>query len=123
MSGRRRQHRASRRHDSYGTGPHHARQDEPGLAACEQALELASHVDDPNIRYAQAAALEGIGILHDLGETWLTAPPLDNLGDVYHAAGDDDAARDSWKQAIAILDDSQAPGADEVRQKLRDLDV
>jgi tetratricopeptide (TPR) repeat protein len=118
-------------------------QNEPGLAACEHALELARRVDDPNIRYAQSSALEGIGIaryhlgqhgdaiasyqqalsiLHGLGETWLTASPLDRLGEVYQAVGDRGAMRDSWKQAIAILDHSQLPGADEIRQKLRDLD-
>jgi hypothetical protein len=57
---------------------------------------------------------------------------LDHLGDAYHAAGDRDAARDAWQQAVNILDQlgivraGTGPGypdADEIRAKLHRLDT
>ena len=117
-------------------------QGQRGLAACEQALEIASGIDEPFILFVRADALDSMGlayhylgrhdeaiasyrqalsIQHSMGETWLTAFPLDHLGDTYLATGDRDAARASWEQAVSVIDYAQLPGADEIRQKVRDL--
>jgi predicted negative regulator of RcsB-dependent stress response len=42
-------------------------------------------------------------------------------GDTHHAAGDHDAARDTWEQAQAIFEDLQHPDAEQVRHKLKAL--
>jgi predicted negative regulator of RcsB-dependent stress response len=42
---------------------------------------------------------------------------LVSLGDSYEAAGDTQAARDAWQQALAILDDLQHPDAERIRGK------
>jgi tetratricopeptide (TPR) repeat protein len=115
---------------------------ELGVAACEQALEVARQSDDPYIGFIRSSTLDSKGIahhrlghydaaiaayqqaldvLHDIEEFWLMAFPLDHLGDTYYATGDPQAARDSWKQAISVLDHSRLSGADEIRQKLHDL--
>ena len=47
---------------------------------------------------------------------------LTHLGDTHHAAGDPDAARDAWQQALTILDDLDHPDAAQVRAKLADVD-
>ena len=46
---------------------------------------------------------------------------LSHLGDTQRAIGNPQEARDSWRQALAILDASHDPGAGEVRAKLRGL--
>jgi len=53
-----------------------------------------------------------------VGKTTLT-----NLGDTHHAAGNPQAARDAWHQALAILDDLEDPHADQLRTKLASLDT
>ena len=49
------------------------------------------------------------------------ATTLGHLADTLLAAGDPDAARRTWEQALAILDDLHHPDAADVRAKLRQL--
>jgi len=114
---------------------------EQGLAACERALELVSRADDPLLWYIQAPTLDSIGYAHHhlghygdaiasfrealrvyqgVGEVSHQAVTLDHLGDTCLAAADPAAARDAWKQALAILEDLRHPAADHLRAKLRD---
>jgi predicted negative regulator of RcsB-dependent stress response len=44
-----------------------------------------------------------------------------SLGDTHHAAGDDDAARETWEQAQALFADLRHPDAELVRHKLKAL--
>jgi tetratricopeptide (TPR) repeat protein len=44
---------------------------------------------------------------------------LVHLGDVYHAAGDQEQARQTWEQALAILEHLHHSDADQVRARLR----
>jgi predicted negative regulator of RcsB-dependent stress response len=46
------------------------------------------------------------------------AQTLTDAGDAYHAVGDLAAARQTWAQALAILDDLHHPDADTIRAKL-----
>jgi hypothetical protein len=46
---------------------------------------------------------------------------LTHLGDTYHAAGDVDAARDSWQQALLIIDQLGAQDTAHVRRRLHAL--
>ena len=57
----------------------------------------------------------------DLGDRYNEADTLTHLGDTHHAAGDPDAARDAWQQALTILDELDHPDADQVRAKLGGL--
>jgi len=47
-------------------------------------------------------------------------PALNNLGDACDAAGQPTAARDAWRQALAILDDLHHPDGAHIRAKLRE---
>jgi DNA-binding SARP family transcriptional activator/tetratricopeptide (TPR) repeat protein len=114
---------------------------EQGLAACQDAIELIPCTDDLSLRFVQAATLDTIGYAHhhlghygdavaryqealhayqSLGELKLQATILDHLGDTCLVAADPAAARDAWRQALAIFDDLSHPGAAQVRAKIRD---
>jgi tetratricopeptide (TPR) repeat protein len=111
------------------------------LAACEQALLMFQELGDHS---SEAAAWDSLGYIHhhfghhreaaacyrravtlsrDLGDRYNEANILTHLGDMHHAAGDATAARDAWQLALTILDELGHPNADEVRAKLRDLDL
>lgn len=119
-------------------GWYHARlsNHERAVAFCEQAVELCRELDD---RLGEAAAWDSLGYAHrhlghhqlaltcsaraidlteQLGERYRRAGALDNAGDTHLAAGDPRAARRSWQQALAILEDLRHPDADSVRRKL-----
>jgi tetratricopeptide (TPR) repeat protein len=109
------------------------------LTCCQQALTLFQELDD---RYGQANTWDSLGYAHhlghheqaitcyqhaftlfrDLGDRYYEATILTHLGDTHHTAGDPDAARDAWQQALTILDDLDHPDADTVRTKLHHLD-
>ena len=57
------------------------------------------------------------------GSRWGAGDTLGHLGDTCHAAGKPEEARAFWEEALAILEDLHAPEADQIRAKLRDLDV
>ncbi len=117
---------------------------EQGLAACHEAIVFNSHAGDPELQRVQAATLDSIGYAHHhLGHysaaiasyreafrvaqlvalDKLQTMVLDHLGDTYLAVADATAARDAWKQALAIIGDHRHPCAGELRAKIRDTNA
>jgi DNA-binding SARP family transcriptional activator/Tfp pilus assembly protein PilF len=109
------------------------------LDLCGQALELQREAGD---RGAQADTLDSLGYAHhhlgdypqamacyqdaielqrESGDYRGRADTLTHLGDSQLATGDPESARRTWRRALAILDDLEHPGADEVRAKLDEL--
>jgi tetratricopeptide (TPR) repeat protein len=109
---------------------------ERALTRCQQALALQRGLDD---RLDEANTWDSVGYIHDkLGqheqaahcytealrllagreEGWRQATILTHLGDTCHHAGDLPAARDAWRQALAIFDNMHHPDAESVRAKL-----
>lgn len=70
------------------------------------------------IRYHQQAASLG----GELRSRRSQATPLLNLGHAHLAAGDSSAARQSWREALAILEDLADTRAEDVRRKLAAMD-
>jgi DNA-binding SARP family transcriptional activator/DNA-binding XRE family transcriptional regulator len=106
------------------------------LTYCQQALKLHREL---GARYGEAHTWHSLGLIEyhlgglaeavvcdqhavglfrELGDRKYEAIALSSLGDVSHAAGDPRAARDAWRQALAILDDLHDPEAAQVRAKL-----
>jgi DNA-binding SARP family transcriptional activator/tetratricopeptide (TPR) repeat protein len=117
---------------------------EQGLAACQEAIVFNGHASDPELQRVQAATLDSIGYAHhhlghysaaiasyreafrvaQLAELdKLQTMILDHLGDTYLAVTDATAARDAWKQALAIIDDLRHPCAGKLLAKIRDTNV
>jgi tetratricopeptide (TPR) repeat protein len=113
---------------------------EEAIATCGQALAL--HRRHGN-EYGAAAALDSLGYAHRhlgdpreaitrhraaldlvrrLGVRYHEAEILDHLAGAHVDAGERDAARDAWLQALAILDDLGHPDAGRVRAEVRRLD-
>jgi len=107
------------------------------LKRCRRALSLHRSLGD---RAGEAATWDSIGyICHQLGNYAkagkhyerafdlsrqfacrnVQATILDHLGDNCEAAACPDAARDSWRQALAILGDPEGADASRIRRKLR----
>ena len=55
---------------------------------------------------------------HQIRDTNHEADVLLRLGDAHQAAGDPDAARRAWQQALAIIDDLHRPDAGQARARL-----
>jgi tetratricopeptide (TPR) repeat protein len=110
------------------------------LAHCQQALALHRELGN---QMGEGETLDSLGHAHrhlghlrqaieyyhqsldlrrKIRHRYEEAATLTHLGDTYHAAGDDDAARDVWKQAQAIFEDLHQPESEQVRQKLWALD-
>jgi tetratricopeptide (TPR) repeat protein/transcriptional regulator with XRE-family HTH domain len=110
------------------------------IASCERALELISATNQP---FVHACTLDSIGyayyqlgqraeaidryrqslpLYQVIGETGAQATTLDHLGDALLAVGDHADAREAWDHAVTIFDNLQHPAADEIRQKIHDLD-
>ncbi|GID28074.1 AfsR/SARP family transcriptional regulator [Paractinoplanes brasiliensis] len=68
------------------------------------------------------AAVECLGraeqLFHELGDRYHEADIAVHLGDAHQAAGEPSAARRSWRHALALLDELEHPGAEEVRGRL-----
>jgi tetratricopeptide (TPR) repeat protein len=66
---------------------------------------------------------EALTVLPDAGPRSVLprADILINLGDTYQAAGDQQAARHAWRDALQILDDIHHPGAKQLAVRLGDL--
>jgi tetratricopeptide (TPR) repeat protein len=109
---------------------------ELGLAYCQQALALALRIDNQVIA---AATWDSVGyvrgllgqyeaavscyqvaaeIYAGLGSVWYRAEVLSNLGDTYAAAGDHGAARDRWREALAVFERTHHPGTESLRVRL-----
>jgi DNA-binding SARP family transcriptional activator/Tfp pilus assembly protein PilF len=112
---------------------------EQALFHCQQALVGLREVGD---RRGEAGTLDTIGYAHhhlgrhrpavtyldracaiyqELGEHYYLADTLVHLGDAQLAAGDADAARDSFRRALALLDQLDHPDAAQVRDRLAGL--
>jgi len=123
-------------------GWHHAQLDDypRALTHCGQALEMNRRLGDP---YGQAEALDSLGfahrqlghlhqaidsyrlavdLFHTAGDRFLEADTLTHMAAVHLLAGDRAAARKTWQDALAILDELDHRDADEVRKALDDLD-
>jgi tetratricopeptide (TPR) repeat protein len=85
--------------DSLGYAEHHLGLHAEAVTSYTRAIEL--HVE--------------------LGNRVSEATTLSRLADTHLAAGDDTAARRTWEQALAILDELHHPEAADVRAKLRPL--
>jgi tetratricopeptide (TPR) repeat protein len=107
-----------------------------GLAYCEQALALAEEIGSPVLA---AATWDSLGYVrhllgqHDravscyqraalmfaeLGADWYRAQVLINLGDAYEAAGDRQAARELWLEALPVFEQHHHPETSRVRARL-----
>jgi tetratricopeptide (TPR) repeat protein/transcriptional regulator with XRE-family HTH domain len=112
-----------------------------GLSYCQEALTLHQEL---GIRDGQAATWDSLGyarrhlgqypqaavcyqhalaLYRDLGDRYLEANTLNHIGDTHRAAGDIAAARDAWQQAMAILDELDHPDAEQVLDRLADVDA
>ncbi|WP_089155429.1 AfsR/SARP family transcriptional regulator [Micromonospora sp. NBS 11-29] len=110
------------------------------LSYCHQALALQQELGN---RAGEAAAWDSIGYAHhhlghhvraitcyqrsldlsrDVGARYSESEVLVHLGDTHLAAGDPEAARIAWRQALTILDDLQHPDVGEVHARLAKLD-
>jgi DNA-binding SARP family transcriptional activator/tetratricopeptide (TPR) repeat protein len=106
------------------------------LSYCEQALELCVKLD---FRLAEGHTWHSLGFVHQhigqsaraltcygraldiyrqLTDRYNESRVLTDLGDACHAAGDLPAARRSWRNALAILDDLDHPDGDQLRTKI-----
>ncbi|MER5339360.1 BTAD domain-containing putative transcriptional regulator [Streptomyces mirabilis] len=110
------------------------------VACLEQALTVLRAGDN---RWVEAVALDILGTVHrrlhrydyaveyyhealkthrDLGNRRGEGYTLGNLGDAELAAGEPQAARVSWEQALAIFTEFGHPDTDEIREKLGRLE-
>ncbi len=108
------------------------------LAYCEQAIVLLRDLGDlageadtwDSLGYAHhhlghhaeavACYTRAVDPYQHLGDRDSQATALTHIGDIHLAAGSHGAARETWQQALAILDDLHHPDADRVRAKLQD---
>ncbi len=106
------------------------------LAACQEALDLYQRV---GIQDGQADVWDSLGFIHramgayDQAVDCYTAAAalarelrpvhhaecLAQVGDIQHAAGHADAAREAWRDALGLFEDLGHPDAAALRAKLR----
>jgi tetratricopeptide (TPR) repeat protein len=117
----------------------HLGEPQRAVGYCKQAISLLQAHGD---RYYEAGAWDSLGYAHHLlshhaeaiacyqrsidlcrqiGDTHHEADQLLRLGEAHQAAGDPDAARRAWQQALAIIDDLHRPDAGQVRARLLNL--
>lgn len=113
---------------------------EQALAYCCRALDLChqaksdpaleAHIHDSlgyayrclgDQRQAIASYWRAVRTSQAIGAPYLGAESLSNLGDCHAAAGDAEAAMDTWQLALSILDDLSHPDATHVRRKISEL--
>ncbi|MEV5771318.1 BTAD domain-containing putative transcriptional regulator [Streptomyces antimycoticus] len=108
------------------------------LDYCTQAVALNREIDD---RHAEAGAWDSLGYAHHhlaryadatgcyeraldlvrgVGDRFNETEILHHLGDTRLAAGDHEAARLVWRQALEIAEEIGHPAADELRDRLMD---
>ncbi|MGD0705966.1 MAG: tetratricopeptide repeat protein, partial [Trebonia sp.] len=111
------------------------------VSYCEQSLDLfrdlgsaegeASALDSLGYAHQQAGQhaeatacyLQAVELHRAAGSRWGEGDTLGHLGDTCHAAGKPEDARAFWEEALATLADLHPPEADQIRDKLRDLDA
>ncbi|HEY2130741.1 MAG TPA: BTAD domain-containing putative transcriptional regulator [Streptosporangiaceae bacterium] len=122
-----------------GVGYIHAQLGEyqQALEFCEQALSMSRGRGDP---LNEGAIWDSVGyvlfhlgrfdeaithirtalrIIEGMAGGYYQTTMLVHLGDVYHAARDQEQARQAWEQALAILEHLHHSDADQVRARLR----
>jgi DNA-binding SARP family transcriptional activator len=108
---------------------------------CQQSLAMHRRLGDkhsqPPVLDSMAFAHRGLGhhteaadcyrravrLYAELGFEYPKATTLVNAGDAYHDGGDIPAARDAWKQALAILENLHHRDASEVRARLSGINT
>jgi tetratricopeptide (TPR) repeat protein len=109
------------------------------LACSLEAISIHRELGELADKYCEAETLKTLGDTHhhlgslpqaigyhrqaleldrQLGDHYTEADTLTRLGDAYEAAAEPDAAKDAWRQALAILDDLHHSDAAHVRAKL-----
>ncbi|HTX28915.1 MAG TPA: BTAD domain-containing putative transcriptional regulator [Streptosporangiaceae bacterium] len=119
----------------------HLGQNDQALAHCQRSLGLhresgnrggtADTMDSLGFVYRQRGDLaqakayyrQALDAYREIAAPYGQGHSLDGLGDVLAEEGDLDAAREAYRAAAAILDTLPHPLADEVRTKLRGLDL
>ena len=122
--------------NGFGWALAHLGEPQRAVGYCEQAISLLQAHGD---RYYEAGAWDSLGYAHHLlshhaeaitcyqrgldlcrqnRDTHREADALLCLGDAYQAAGDQNAARCAWQQALAIIEDLHRPDAAQVRARL-----
>ncbi|MEU8870154.1 BTAD domain-containing putative transcriptional regulator [Streptomyces javensis] len=76
------------------------------------------HRHDDAIRHYRQA----LGALRDVGNRWDEGETLGHLADTLLAAGDLEAARTGWRQALAVFEECGHPDTEVIRGRLRRLD-
>jgi tetratricopeptide (TPR) repeat protein len=110
------------------------------ISYCERSLAGSQEAGERNW---ESAAWDSLGYIHhqlghhrqaiscyersldldrELADLFNEAVTLDHLGDVHRSAGDPDAARWAWGQAVRTFDEIGHPGAEQIRAKLGGLD-
>jgi tetratricopeptide (TPR) repeat protein len=74
------------------------------------------HLGDPSRATAHFEA--ALSLCREYGDRYSEAEILTLAGDARHAVGEPRQARQAWREALAIYDNIQHPGADNVRAKL-----
>ncbi|MGW4299673.1 AfsR/SARP family transcriptional regulator [Streptomyces sp. NPDC004376] len=111
------------------------------VACLEEALTI---VREAGNRWVEGVALDILGTIHhrlhrheeavayyrralqahrDIANRWGEGTTLGNLGDVRLDAGETEAARESWTEALAVFVDFGHPDADRMRERLDRLDA
>jgi tetratricopeptide (TPR) repeat protein len=94
---------------------------ETGNRRIESALWDSLGYAEYHLRnFAEAAICyrRALGVARDVGDRWSEAECLTHLGDTYRATGDPARTRETWEQALAILEDLGNPDADRIRAVL-----
>jgi len=107
------------------------------LAYCQQALNLHQEI---GYQHGEANAWDTLGCAHDclgrhseavacyqesltllrkLDDRLLRSEVLTHLGDAHHSNREPQLAREAWQQALAIIEELNLPGADQIRAKLQ----
>jgi hypothetical protein len=60
-----------------------------------------------------------LAVIRETGDRYLEADPLIRVGGIHDIGDDRKGARDTWRQALSILEQPRQPGADEVRASLK----
>ncbi|MFD7815443.1 BTAD domain-containing putative transcriptional regulator [Streptomyces sp. NPDC059785] len=112
---------------------------EGAVEHCRQAVQIAHRIGNLNV---EAASWDSLGVAHhrlgrepealralhralghyrSLNDAYLIADTLVHIGNV-HSPASPDKARQSWTEALAILDSLGHPEGDLIRERLKDVD-
>jgi tetratricopeptide (TPR) repeat protein len=74
-----------------------------------------AHEHRGDVRRAIRCYENALALLREVGERYYKAWCLAEIGDAYHALGEDDAAVRAWRPALALFEQLHHPDAEEVR--------